>query len=246
MKSIINEYEKVVKALEHLVGFFTENHNALNHLPEWVWNKEITGIDFGEYKTLALQARQHLKELQSQSIDVNELIRMNRNPARRLMFMVNELHNLGYQKIRFYPHIGGAGFWRYIITVSSRPKRPEPSTDPKTFDTIWQSLGDGNHPYGWDDKEDDSIQILANKFLDKHETIKKLGKGDDHEYVRWYQSMLEKTEPDGIIYFWWDGDFKSNRSSIGILNCGEKRIKIPYPSDYPKTKDSHYPSWILT
>ena len=43
--------------------------------------------------------------------------------------MIRELHDMGYQRIRFYPHIGGAGYWRYIITSSASPKLSRLDTD---------------------------------------------------------------------------------------------------------------------
>ncbi len=168
----------------------------------------------------------------------------NRNPARRLMSMIGKLHEVGYQKVKLYPHIGGAGFWRYIISVSLHPNMRDSHCDHKTTETVWQSLGGGDEPYGWGDSQKDTIEELAHKFLHRYQRIETFGKGDDPIYVKWYQDMLKKTEPGGVIYFWWDGCYKVDRPYIGILNCGRRKINIPYPPDYPKREDSHYPIWL--
>jgi hypothetical protein len=97
------------------------------------------------------------------------------------MLMVGELHRMGYQKIRFYPHIGGAGYWRYILTVV-KDRRVEPEWDPSPEEkrTVWNSLGDGElraNLYGWGDQVEDTPERLARRFLAAFKTIKRLGKG---------------------------------------------------------------------
>jgi hypothetical protein len=153
------------------------------------------------------------------------------NPARKLMLMVGELHRMGYQKIRFYPHIGGAGYWRYILTVV-KDRRVEPEWDPSPEEkrTVWNSLGDGElraSLYGWGDQVEDTPERLARRFLAAFKTIKRLGKGKDQKYANWYRNVLEKIAPEGIIYCWWDGS-SSCEEGIGVLNK-DGVVSLPLP-----------------
>ena len=213
-------------------------------MPKWVWDKEHTGVDFQKNKEIVEDAKRYLEEMSAGKTDIREIIKMSRNPARRLMFMIRELHNLGYQRIRFYPHIGGAGYWRYIITSSTIPSNPADETDPADVDTVWNSLGSGEH-YGWSDKEDDSIAELAAKFLSKYQKIAVESKGEDKRYVEWYRDVLERTGPDGIIYFWWDGSYEIPDGYLGVLNTGNsKKLKISYPYDYHHLTGEDTPCWL--
>jgi len=104
--------------------------------------------------------------------------------------------------------------------------------------------GPTRNPNGWGNSEEDLIGELADKFLQKYQRIKVVGKGSDRPYAEWYQDMLKKTEPDGTIYFWRDGDYEVDRPYIGILNCGRRKINIPYPLGYLKQEGCRYPVWL--
>ena len=233
MENFVENYRQTLNSLRELVVFFTENHNALNHLPAWVWDKQ-NGVDFDKFKSVIDAAKRDIEKIESRYINVKEHVFLAMNPARRLMVMIAKLHELGYQKIRFYPHIGGAGYWRYIITISPAPPIFSKDVEPSAIQTVWNSLGSGDQPYGWGDTFDDSIEELALKFLRKYPLFAEEGKGSDSEYVKWYSNMIEKTRPGGIIYLWWDGSYEDEKNNIGIMNSGRRRIKIPYPPDYRK------------
>lgn len=239
----LDNFKLLLDALNKTTFFFTENHNALNHLPSWVWDKEKTGIDFQNNKEIVENAKRFLEEMTSSNIDIREIIRTASNPARRLMYMIRELHNLGYQKIRFYPHIGGAGYWRYIITSAPSPSMTS-DVYPADTDTVWQSLGSGDQPYGWGDNMDDSISELAAKFLATYPRIAAESKGEDQQYAEWYRDMLEKTKPEGIIYFWWDGAYESTGEYIGVTNTENKKSTVSYPYDYQHVPGKNAPIWL--
>lgn len=240
----LDKYTLLFETLRDITRFFTENHVALNHLPDWVWDKEKTGIDFEAIQKIIDEGQRYLDEMRSSNIEVRELIKNARNPARRLMVMIRELHDMGYQRIRFYPHIGGAGYWRYIITSSAFPTLSRLDTGSEETDTVWQSLGSGDEPFGWNDQEDDSIRVLAEKFLAKYRRIAAESKGEDQRYAAWYRDVLDKTRPDGIIYFWWDGAYESTGNQLGVLKAGKKKIRIPYPYDYQHLTGKDTPIWL--
>ncbi len=55
-------YEGAVDALRDLVWFLTKNHDALNHLPAWVWEKDRSGLDIAAYEAVLARATAELQE----------------------------------------------------------------------------------------------------------------------------------------------------------------------------------------
>lgn len=55
-------YEATAAALHELVWFLTKNHDALNHLPEWVWERERSGLDIPVYEVVLARATAELGE----------------------------------------------------------------------------------------------------------------------------------------------------------------------------------------
>ena len=45
----LTKYKEIVAALEEILGFF-KGYDALNHLPEWFWEQEKSGLDFDRYQ----------------------------------------------------------------------------------------------------------------------------------------------------------------------------------------------------
>lgn len=237
MGDFIANYRNTLKSLKEIVWYFTENHTALDRLPAWVWDKEH-GIDFEKFGPIIESATQDLIEIKSRTINLQEHNLLATNPARRLMVMIAKLHELGYEKIRFYPHIGGAGFWRYEISTSSLRPSHRYLEKSSGIIAVHGSLGTDTCTFGWDDTPDDSIERLAYAFLTKYPEFAIAGKGSDIEYAEWYRTMLKKTRPGGIIYLWWDGAYEEN-DSVGIMNCGKKKIKIPFPPGYRISADQN-------
>ena len=59
----LTKYKEIVAALEEVSGFF-KGHNALNHLPEWVWRQEKSGLDFDKYQSVIMAARAEISEFE--------------------------------------------------------------------------------------------------------------------------------------------------------------------------------------
>ena len=55
-------YEATTAALQDLVSFLTKNHDALNHLPAWVWEKDRSGLDIPAYEAVLARATAELGE----------------------------------------------------------------------------------------------------------------------------------------------------------------------------------------
>lgn len=60
----LSKYRETVAALEELVDFFTRNHQALNHLPSWVWEEEKGGINFEKYRPVLHAAQEEIREFE--------------------------------------------------------------------------------------------------------------------------------------------------------------------------------------
>ena len=65
--------------------------------------------------------------------------------------------------------------------------------------------------FGWTDAAEDSPGQLAEKFIKRFPTVAAEGKGSDPDYARSYASMIEATEPEGLIYMYADWEMPSDR-----------------------------------
>ena len=132
---------------------------------------------------------------------------MNRRDAekaracRRLLYMVAELHRMGYEQARIAPGVAPSGlFWRLSVTGASNTE-PDHGALMRNFDRgANYSSGAGTEYFGWTDVSDDSPAELAATFVDRFPVIAKEAMGRDTEYVRWYREMLVATEPKGLVY----------------------------------------------
>ena len=150
--------------------------------------------------------------------------------CRRLLYMVSELHDMGYQQLRIAPAVAPSGlFWRLSICAAANT-RPDHGAEMKDFDGgAHYSSGAGDEYFGWLDTVDDSAAELAEKFVERFPELATEGRGDDPDYVRWYKEMLERTEPDGLLYV--SADWPTPRDHM-ILFHGSRDIEIPLPPPY--------------
>jgi len=91
------------------------------------------------------------------------------------------------------------------------------------------SSGSGTDYFGWVDAAGDSAAELAEKFVERFPEIAIAGKGRDPEYVRWYNEMLEATEPDGLMCAYADWPVPRDRLSMFY---GAKDVEIPLPPQF--------------
>ena len=150
--------------------------------------------------------------------------------CRRLLHMVRELHTMGYEQLRIAPGVAPSGlFWRLSICAASNTL-PEHGAEMRDFhEGAHYSSGGEDRYFDWNDAADDSPSELAQKFVERFPELAEAGKGDDPDYVRWYEEMLRITEPDGLPYAYADWPSPDNCLSIFY---GSMDIEIPLPPPY--------------
>lgn len=63
----LSRYKKTLESLEFLVNFFTKGHNALNHLPEWIWEESRGGINFTQFDRVIQNAKEEIREFEKRA-----------------------------------------------------------------------------------------------------------------------------------------------------------------------------------
>jgi hypothetical protein len=64
LKPTLANYKNTVDGLQYFVDYFTKNHNALNHLPAWVWDAEKGGIDTEKFSRILSDSRKGQLDLE--------------------------------------------------------------------------------------------------------------------------------------------------------------------------------------
>jgi hypothetical protein len=166
---------------------------------------------------------------------------------RRLLLMLRELHRRGYERLRAVTGLSPSGcHWRLWITPATGLVGPGQGSDFMARQNQGVAVGDwvvyindGNMAcystgssaeaaqrcFGWTDAAEDSPCQLAEKFIERFPTVVAEGKGSDADYAHWYASMIEATEPEGLIFMYADWEMPSDH--IPVLNMEEVRIPPP-------------------
>jgi len=111
--------------------------------------------------------------------------------AQRVLQMVNELHKIGYQKLRISPGMSPSGcHWRCAITHVGNISAENGAKLLKYDDAAYYTTGQSNHYFDWKDAKTDTARELAQKFLVRFAEIAQLGQGEDWLYAGWYVQML--------------------------------------------------------
>ena len=150
--------------------------------------------------------------------------------CRRLLSMVSELHDMGYQQLRIAPAVAPSGlFWRLSICAASNT-RPDHGAEMQVWDKgVHYSSGGGDEYFGWRDTANDSPKELAQKFVERFPDLATEGKGDDPDYARWYKEMLEVTEPDGLLCAYADWPVPRDRLTL-FHGSMDVEISLPPPA----------------
>jgi hypothetical protein len=148
--------------------------------------------------------------------------------CRRMLLMVQELHGMGYQRLRAVPGISSSGFyWRVAITPATniRPSRcGEREVNWDEDVTALYTSGSVEKCFGWEDAAKDSPKQLADKFVKRFPTIVAEGKGSDPDYSRWYAAMIEATEPKDVIIMYADWEMPTDHVPVP-----HKETRVPLP-----------------
>ena len=146
--------------------------------------------------------------------------------ARNLMAMVAVLYDRGHQRLTFLPHIAGAGYYRYLLTVEDPPRFPRGDVDPEVATTVWDSLAGGSG-LAWVEDPLASPVALAEAFLARYPRIARLSVGERPGVARWYGEMMRVTGPFGVVAYWLDGPGLERGQAEVIGKEGMERIDLP-------------------
>ena len=149
--------------------------------------------------------------------------------------MVRELHAMGYEQLRIAPAVAPSGlFWRLSIGPASNTL-PEHGAELRDFHhAAHYSSGALDEYFDWKDAGNDTPAELAEKFVERFPELAAEGKGPDPDYVRWYQDMLQATEPDGLVSAYADWD--QPEDALDLFH-GSMRARIPLPPPWPGFSD---------
>jgi hypothetical protein len=149
--------------------------------------------------------------------------------------MVRALHAMGYEQLRIAPAVAPSGlFWRLSICAASNTL-PEHGAKMRDFDeAAHYSSSALDRYFDWDDAADDSPSELAMKFVERFPDLAATGRGEDADYVRWYEDMLRVTEPDGLPYAY--ADWPSRDDYLSIF-YGSMDIEIRLPPPFRSASD---------
>jgi hypothetical protein len=170
---------------------------------------------------------------------VRSIVGQTKRPAsgpstcRRVVLMVQELHKLGYGRLRLAPGMAPSGMhWRGNVSpVSNISRQHGARTKDFRSHVARCTSGQGAQFFGWSDAEDDSPAELAAKFLARFPDLAALGCGSDPEYERWYAEMVRATAPEGLVYAYsdWDDTDSGFLPALGMRE--EVRIPLPPPGE---------------
>jgi len=162
------------------------------------------------------------------STKVHEVVLMDYSPYRKVLRMVAELHNRGYQRIRISPGMSPSGnSWRCLVTpVTNICKDHGAMTIFYEDMTAKYTSANEREFFGWDDCAHVAPSTLAELFISRFPEIARAGKGADWAYAGWYQEMMWLTYPNSFPIAFADWELPRTH----LVSTGEKSdIIIPMP-----------------
>jgi hypothetical protein len=144
--------------------------------------------------------------------------------------MVLELHRMGYQRLRIAPGISPSGFyWRCVVVPVTNVRR-EHGARQQAYDGLsaGYTSADGTAYFHWQDAGDDSPRELAEKFVVRFPELAAAGRGMDKPYADWYETMMQATAPNGVVYAYASWDLPPDRLPVSGLPT-EPMIPPPPP-----------------
>ena len=159
------------------------------------------------------------------------------SPDRRILLMVQELHRLGFERLRA-PAYQYPIAWRCPIVPAYWTLQRHGGRYDDLSSQIEQLFGVtaceytyssacGQFPFGWDDMPFAMPSELARRFVRERREIACAGWGPDVAYARWFEQILEATKPNGLYYAF--GEFEDEMDYLYTHMTKVERIPLPPP-----------------
>ena len=98
------------------------------------------------------------------------------------------------------------------------------------------SSGQNNEYFGWTDAKEDTVQQLAQKFIERFPDIVAASRGDDWNYAGWYVSMVGHAEREHFPIAYADWDLYQNPRFMPLCGC-ESDLLMPPPGEAEDEKE---------
>jgi hypothetical protein len=151
---------------------------------------------------------------------------------RKVLLMVGELHEAGFQRLRIYPALSPSGMaWRCPVGPSSaaRPGHGAIVRD-DLYDSSLVALyssASGSDYFGIEGGKL-SPRALGRSFMKRYPTIAEASLDSDWEYAGWFQEMLRLTRPRLFPYA--VADWELPRDHLPTTAVGvQEQILVPLP-----------------
>jgi len=156
------------------------------------------------------------------------------NAAYNLIMMVDELHKMGYEKLRISPGMSATGLcWRCTIA----PKHyMECDTGALLNSTKLKNLP---HFSVGELRDDSDPKVLAGLFVDEFPETCRMSEGHDADYMTWFDMVVklaEKANAFPICYFEW------GQVGLGMIPMTDNSFAIPFASFGESSDSAEKPS----
>jgi hypothetical protein len=159
------------------------------------------------------------------------------SPYRRILLMVRELHQMGFERLRAPAYMYPIA-WRCPIVpaywTSSEHGGLLQDQIAHLGGPLNVRLGDftyssasGQLPFDWKEVVFASPRELAVRFVQERREIAFAGWGPDPEYVQWFKRVLEMTAPNGLYYAM--GEYEMPTDSLYTYMTSSATVPLPPP-----------------
>lgn len=144
-------------------------------------------------------------------------------PTRKFLYLVHELHKMGYQKLRIAPGMAASGMqWLCQIFSSADLEREHAGAKAPVAE---YSSTEGDTFFGWQDAVGAPLGKLAELFVERFPELAESGKGSDWAYAGWYMEMLRLTEPSALPIAY--ADWELPAGYLSTMGGGSLRLPLP-------------------
>jgi len=157
--------------------------------------------------------------------------------VRKVLWMVVELHNQGYERLRIFPTLAeSGGWWRCQVAPAKFVPNDDGTAVPEVPASMWAGYSTimGCNFFRWRNVAEYSPAELSERFLLEFPKLSRAGKGLDPEYTKWLRDVLAITEPNFLPYFQYPGHvrilgdfYQQFRGQIPNPPAGMKQFKAP-------------------